>query len=192
MGPASAPEPNGVTGAPAPGFAEVYRDYFRFVWRNVRRLGIAEHAAEDVVQEVFVIIHRKLPSFEGRGTVRSWVYGILRRVVSDHRRSRAGHDDQRPDRGAELEQLASRQAAPDARLEHAQDVALLFQLLDTLGDQKREVLILAELEELSAPEIAAALELPLNTVYSRLRLARVDFDAALARHRAREGWRKHG
>ena len=77
------------TEAPAqnPAFAEVYRDYFDFVWRSVRALGTRHGAVEDVVQEIFVVVHRRLPEFEGRSTMRTWLSKIVLNVVRHHRRS---------------------------------------------------------------------------------------------------------
>jgi hypothetical protein len=72
-----------------PHFDEIYRDHFAFVWRSARRLGVDASSLDDVVQEVFVIAHRRLPSFEGRSSVSTWLFGITLRVARDHRRSRA-------------------------------------------------------------------------------------------------------
>jgi RNA polymerase sigma-70 factor (ECF subfamily) len=177
-------------GSNPPSFAAVYERYFEFVWASVRRNGVAEGDVDDVVQEVFVVIHAKLPTLRQPESLRSWVYGIVRRTVSHHRRS------QRADAvsGAALA-LASvadapSQASPQALTEQAAQMQLLWSLLAELDDTKREVFILAEVEEMTAAEIAEALEIPQNTVYSRLRTARAAFEAALARHEARSAFRE--
>lgn len=175
-----------------PRFEAVYEQLFDFVWRSARRLGVAEAAVDDVVQEVFLVVHRRLPEFEGRSSVKTWVFAIVLRVVSDWRRT------QRRKGGlASLEQIApegdiadERGTCPASALEQAEAVRLLHRLLDELDDDKRTVFVLAELEQTTAPEIAEALSIPLNTVYSRLRAARIEFDKALARHRAREAHRR--
>ena len=166
---------------------DVYDAHFDFIWRSARRMGVAEASADDVVQEVFLVVHRRLADFEGRSSVKTWLFGILVRVVSDHRRRlrRKGGLDPLPD-GLAAEPHAS---CPAEKVETLAKVRLLHALLDQLDQDKRAVFVLAELEEMTAPEIAEALSIKLNTVYSRLRAARKKFDAALQRHRAREAAR---
>jgi len=72
---------------PAPTFDELYEAYVDFVWRSVRRLGVIEGSVDDVVQQVFLVVHRRLPEFTPGGSVRTWIFGIVVRVVRDHRRS---------------------------------------------------------------------------------------------------------
>src|SRR5262245_51753387 len=67
--------------------AEVYETQFDFVWRSARRLGVASLHVDDVVQEVFLVVFRRLAEFEGRSSLKTWLFGITRRVVRDHRRS---------------------------------------------------------------------------------------------------------
>lgn len=159
-------------------FASVYEAHFDFVWRNVRRLGVAEINLDDAVQEVFVVVHRKLPEFEGRSSVQTWLFGILRRVARDHRRveKRRGLLDELPP------ELADTAPRPDDEAGKQEAVRLLDRLLQHLDEDKRAVFVLAELEQMTAPEIALALDVKLNTVYSRLRAARREFEEVLARH----------
>jgi RNA polymerase sigma-70 factor (ECF subfamily) len=165
------------------GFAQVYDEHFAFVWRTVRRLGVPERSVDDAVQDVFVVVHRRLGSFEGRSSVKTWLYGIARRVAHDHRR-RVG----RKERGEALPDglMDPSSPAPDRELERAQAARVLYAILEALDDDKREVFVLAELEQMTVPEIAEATGVNLNTVYSRLRAARQAFEQAVARHRARE------
>lgn len=165
---------------------EVYESCFDFVWRSARRMGVAEAAVDDVVQEVFLVAHRRLGDFEGRSSVKTWLFSILLRVVSDYRRTlrRKGGLASLPE-----ELRADDAECPAERTEQREAVRLLHALLATLDDDKRAVFVLAELEQLTAPEIAEALGVNLNTVYSRLRAARRDFEKALERHRAREAGR---
>jgi RNA polymerase sigma-70 factor (ECF subfamily) len=174
-----------------PSFAELYETYFSFAWRSARRLGTPQASIDDVVQEIFVVIHRRLPSFEARSSVKTWVFGIVLNVVRSHRRRlREKHPYAlQASSGPDPESLSDRSPGPHECATRAEAARLVERLLDALDEDKREVFALAELEQMSAPEIAGALELPVNTVYSRLRLARQEFAAAAARYRARDGWR---
>lgn len=164
-------------------FEAVYEEYFDFVWRTLRRLGVQDAHLDDAVQDVFIVVYRRLSDFRGHSSLKTWLFGIVLRVARTHRRTAVR-------RGAEL--LGDREPdctapGPAEATEHAQGRELLRRILDGLDEQKRVVFVLAELEQMSTPEIAAALGVNVNTVYSRLRAARRDFEAALARHRAREG-----
>jgi RNA polymerase sigma-70 factor (ECF subfamily) len=177
---------------PSLSFEEAYERHFSFVWRNVRSLGVAESAVEDVVQDVFMVVHRRLEDFDpSRASERTWMFGILRRVVADHRRGarRKPANHAGPVGDAALGELHEPvDCAPDERLARSQALRALEKLLDTLDDEKREVFVLAELEEMPMPEIAEAIGVNVNTAYARLRAARKAFEQALARHRAAERW----
>ena len=163
------------TGTGAVTFEAAYRAHFAFVWRSLRRLGIAEEDAADAAQDVFIIVHRKLPEFAGRSRLTTWLYGICFRVASERRRAVP-----RPQIGEqEAAAFVSRQADPGALAERHQGLALLERVLDRLPDEQRAVFCLFELEGMTGDEIAEALEIPLGTAYSRLRLARVAFAAAV-------------
>ncbi|MGF1467838.1 MAG: RNA polymerase sigma factor [Sandaracinaceae bacterium] len=187
MGAEPVPRPRSTEPAPAdraddhPSFDEVYESYFEFVWRTLRRLGLPDTAAEDAAQEVFVVVHRKLATFEGRSTVRTWLYGIARRVAKDHRRAAS--------RRMPVEELPSgltgEGPGPDERLVRQEGARILEGLLDRLDPVKRETFILAELEEMTAPEIAAAMGTTTSTVYTRVSAARAAFNRAVRRWRAR-------
>jgi RNA polymerase sigma-70 factor (ECF subfamily) len=171
-------------------FESVYQRYFDFVWRSARRLGVNEGAIEDLVQEVFVLVHRQLPGFEGRSKLRTWLYGVVLRVVREHRR-RAFRSNARRVEYATRSRHAEPcdNALPDEQLAHAQAARILEEVLEEMPPDRREVFVMAELEQMSVPEIAAILGDKLNTVYSRLRLAREGFERSVARRRAREAWR---
>jgi RNA polymerase sigma-70 factor, ECF subfamily len=163
-------------------FAEVYEAQFDFVWRSARRLGVSELHVDDVVQEVFLVVHRRLAEFEARSSLKTWLFAITRRVVADYRRSAR----RKPSEPIEdFEPAAHESSAADVQLARSEDARLLYALLDELDADKREVFVLAELEQISGPEIAAALGENLNTVYARLRAARSAFEAAVGRHHAR-------
>jgi RNA polymerase sigma-70 factor, ECF subfamily len=189
---ASAPvEGRAAGGHVVPPFADVYDLTAELVWRAVGRLGVPESSVEDVVQEVFLVVHRRLDEFEGRSSVRTWVYGIAVHVARAHRRTMS----RRPPAaqgagGVEPETLRDDPTRePDALFEKAEATMLLGVLLDQLEPDLREVFVLAELEEMTAAEIGEVLGISPNTVSSRLRLARRDFDRALTRDRARDEWR---
>jgi RNA polymerase sigma-70 factor (ECF subfamily) len=167
-------------------FEAVYREHFRFVWRVVRRLGVHGQAVDDIVQDVFIVVHRRLGDFSGRSNVKTWLYGIIRRVVADHRRSlrrKPGHDapaaSRRPDHH-EPDAMLGDDENPQAQVERSERIRVLHHILASLDEDKREVFILAELEELTIAEIADALGANANTIASRLRAARRQFESALS------------
>jgi RNA polymerase sigma-70 factor, ECF subfamily len=167
-----------------PSFSSVYRQYFDFIWSTARRFGVEAESIDDLVQEVFIVIHAKLDTLERPEALRSWVYGIVRRTVSTYRRSRRAHAASGITRDV-LPDIPSRDRTPLEQTEQNAAVRLLADLLDQLEEPKREVFALVELEQWTVPEVAEALEIPLNTAYSRLRAARQGFEAALARHEAK-------
>ncbi len=169
-----------------PPFEAIYQAYFEFVWASARRLGVGAAVIDDVVQEVFMVIHAKLHALKDPAALRSWIYGIVRRTASDYRRAERTKDASGAALAAQPELVLGIQLTPQELSEQSDQVRLLYSLLAELDEPKREVFILAELEELSVPEVAAALEIPLNTAYSRLRSARESFEERLARRQARE------
>jgi len=161
------------------------------VWRSACRLGAPESNVDDVVQEVFVIVHRRLPDFEGRSSLKTWLFGIVHNVVRAQRRALSAREPHPADasRRTDPETLTDPAPSPYEALSKLEATRVVDRLLEALDDDKRAVFVLAELEQMSVPDIAAALGIPLNTAYSRLRLARHDFATAAARHRARDDWR---
>jgi RNA polymerase sigma-70 factor (ECF subfamily) len=172
--------------APPPPFRAVYDQYFDFVWTCTRRLGVPMDAIDDVVQEIFIVVHARLPTLEHPASLRSWLYGVVRRTVSTYHRARHTREA-RESGGATGEASASpMQPSPLDLAVLGDELQLLFRLLGELEEPKREVLVLAELEEMTMPEIAEAVGIPLNTAYSRLRAARQEFNEALSRHAAKQ------
>ena len=174
--------------APALSFAEIFDGYFVFVWRTARRLGVPESNLDDVVQETFLVAHRRRDDFEGRSSLKTWLYGIAFNVVRAHRRElgakypAALNAEQR----ADPDLLADGADGPQESVAKREAARFVDGFMRQLNADQRDVFVLAELEELSAPEIATVLGAPLNTVYSRLRLARAEFGKAVTRHRARD------
>jgi RNA polymerase sigma-70 factor (ECF subfamily) len=166
-------------------FRELYENHVDFVWRNLRRLGVQESDAEDRTQEVFVVAHRRYSEFEDRGHgPRAWLFQIVLRVASDARRHRRRHPEE-PDGGDAMARASVEAPQADA-LARREALSSLDAALDTIEVGRRAVLVLHEIEEMTAPEIARVLGIPLNTVYSRLRVARTELEDALTRQ-ARHG-----
>jgi RNA polymerase sigma-70 factor, ECF subfamily len=173
----------GTASATVPSFQAVYARYFEFVWASARRLGVGASAIDDVVQDVFIAIHGSLHTLQRPEALKSWLYSVTRRTVSNHHRAaraRGGKGNTVVD-----DELESTQPTPFEVTEKNSELQLLANLLAELDEPKREVFALVEIEEMSVPEVADALEIPVNTAYSRLRAARLAFEAAVARHDAR-------
>ena len=162
-------EPNAV-----PSLAELYLEHAAFVWRNLRRLGVPQDGIDDAVQDVFLVAHQRLPDFEGRSSPRTWIFAIMVRVAA-RRRERSRARDQRF-RQASPEFLDSLvvdgQRGPLELLLQRQAADLLHQLLAELDDDKRTIVVMVELEQMSVVEAAQVLEINLNTAHARLRAAR--------------------
>ena len=167
--------------ADPPAIAVIYDAHFRFVWRCLRSLGVPDAALDDALQDVFVVVQRKLSTFEGRAELRTWLYAIAVRIGRRYR-TRARSDGARIE-PTEVEPIASGDG--ESALEQSERLALARRALDALDDEKREVFVLAQVEQMSAPEIAVITGVPINTVYSRLRAARSAFAAEVRRIEAR-------
>ena len=157
-------------GAPQPlDFEQVYEAEFDFVWRSLRLLGVAPGTVEDATQDVFSVVSRRLGSFEGRSSLRTWLFAILQRVAANQRRTarRKQHSLTPLEDG-----VVSLLPTPDMQLEAAESIGLVQRFCDTLDPDRRAVFVLALLEELPAPEVGQALGIPVNTVYSRVRTLR--------------------
>lgn len=157
-------------------FEELYQEHFAFVWRCLRALGVSEANLDDVCQEVFLVVHRRLADYRGEGKPRTWVYGILRNVASNHRRTLR----RRGENGALEQEPQSEGSGPLDRVLLQEDAAFLEAFLESVTAAKREVFALALIEQLSIPEVAEILGVPVNTAYTRLRNVRLDFQRALA------------
>lgn len=164
--------------------AQIYDEHFDFVWRNARRLGVPDDGADDVTQEVFIVVHRRLSSFNGP-SMKAWIFGILVRVASGYRRTyrrkgsrnvplevALGSDERRinDSRGNQFEWSET----ADHRL-------LLEKLLAPLDEEKRTLLILAELEQWTLREIADLYGSNTSTIYCRLSAAKCAAEKIYAR-----------
>jgi RNA polymerase sigma-70 factor (ECF subfamily) len=175
--------PAGSSDRPIADFDEIYREHFPYVWRTLRRLGVAMADLEDVTHEVFVVVHRRLADFDGRRPVKPWLFGIAYRLASEDRR----RAHRRYELAAENLDPPALGARADDLIERDERRRLVLECLQVLAIEQRAVLILLDIDGEAAADVAAAMNIPLPTVYSRLRVAREKFAAAVRRVRLRRG-----
>gem|GEM_PF-1128920 len=156
----------GATAVAPASAAEVFREHGAFVLRLLRRLGVPDADLDDVVQDVFVIVHRSLGRYEERSHMRAWLYRISVREASRHRRRRP------PQGTVDVDQLLTSSAGPEESAQASQARADFERLLSVLDEDRRNVFVLYEVEELAMEEVAEVVGCPLATAYSRLRSAR--------------------
>lgn len=166
------------TRPPLPDFRALYQQKAPMVWRTLKRFGVREAEVEDVAQEVFVVVHRRLGEFEGRSSLDTWLYAICLRVASDWRkkayvRRETGDLESAPERSHSGETALRRVALHQARQK-------LERALAELDDDKRTVFALFELEQVSMQEIATIVGAPVQTAYARLYAARRHVETFLA------------
>jgi RNA polymerase sigma-70 factor (ECF subfamily) len=175
--------------APAtPDFDAVYASEFAFVWRNLRRFGVPEAALRDAAQDVFVVVHRRLGEFERRAPLRSWIYSIVTRTARHYRRTRERKELRDVEDPEQVPDWSS--PTPEDRAGRGEALRLLVALLETLDDEKREAVVLCDLEGMTVPEVSAAVGANVNTVYSRVRAGRQQLRQLLAEHNAREATKR--
>ena len=166
-------------------FASVFRDHFDFVWRSARRLGVRAGSIDDVVQEVFLVVHRRLGDFEGRSSLKSWVYGITVRVVRNHQRTLR----RKPEDALPIVLHDEHARSQHETMERTQAAEALLVFLEALPEERREIFVMVDLEQESVADAAIALEINVNTAHARLRSARGDFENFVKRYRAQESRR---
>jgi RNA polymerase sigma-70 factor (ECF subfamily) len=168
-------------------FGEVYETHFPFVWRMARRLGVPEVSLDDVVQEVFVFVHRHAAT--RRSTpFRGWLYGVVLNVARSYRPKKPPlealeRDDDEGGGAVDPSPL------PDEALARTEALEQFHAILETLDAEKLEVFVLTELEQVPMARAAELLGINVNTAYARRRAARQMFEEAIARHHARDAWR---
>jgi RNA polymerase sigma-70 factor (ECF subfamily) len=155
---------------------QAFERHFSMVWRSLRRLGVPASALDDAAQDVFLVLHRRWLDFQHQSSLKTWIYGILLRVASDHKR-RARRERARW--SPEPTELESPNEPPDRILQQREASLLLHVALNQLDDKERQMLVLVDLEESSVVDAAEALGINLNTAYSRLRRGRQSFEKAL-------------
>ncbi len=164
-------------------FRATYEAEFSYVWQSLRRMGAKERDLEDLAHDVFVTAYRRRADYDPTRPIRPWLFGICYRLASDFRR-RAYHSRELE---VDAPEVSDGLPTPDDALATQQDRKLLLEALDSLDDAKRAVFVMHELNEHTMPEIAETLGIPLNTAYSRLRLARGEMGAVVKRLLAKRG-----
>lgn len=176
VSPAVRPQPPS-TAAPPDDFRALYESEFSYVWNSLRRLGVAPAHIEDVAHDVFVTAWKRLSDFDRSRPIRPWLFGIAFRVASDFRK-RASNQREISGEVFDAEDDGRR---PDEHVEQTQARALVVKALASIPMERRGVFVMHELDGHPIPHVAEAMGIPLNTAYSRLRLARADFAAAVKR-----------
>lgn len=154
----------------------LFREHNAFVFRCVRRMGVSAAEAEELTQEAYLVAYRKLADYTEQGSARAWLGQIARNITLRYIRGRR-REDRRIESSKGLFDRPSPE--PDEQLARNEGAVLLEQFIATLPEAQREVFCLADVEGLKAPEIAEMLDVNLNTIYSRGRLAREKFHAFL-------------
>jgi RNA polymerase sigma-70 factor, ECF subfamily len=170
----------------APGdesFRAVFDREFDYVWTSLRRLGVRDSDREDVAQDVFVRVHRQFPSYDRSRPIRPWLFAFAARCAADWRRQTRHRVEVLGTRG----EPASSTSSADAAIATAEDAGLVLRALQSVDIDRRAVFILHELDECPMKEIARSLGIPLFTGYSRLRVARKEFAAAVRQLRRARG-----
>lgn len=161
-------------------FADLFGAHASFVWRVLRRLGVPEADADDALQEVFLVVHRKLDTYEERGSLRAWLFTISRQVASHHRRGEA-----RRERRESVPAPAPAGEDPHKAVIRREAAGIVRESLEQLDEGRSIVFFLADVEGMSAPEIASSLGVNLNTVYARLRASRAQFEEFIGKRTKR-------
>jgi RNA polymerase sigma-70 factor (ECF subfamily) len=164
--------------------SEVFRLEFRYVWSSLRRLGVFTADLEDLTHEVFVRVHGQLALFDPSRPLRPWLFGIALGVAANYRRL-ARH---RVEVSREVSEFPDGSGTADELFERHKRRQLVNLALDKLPIEQRAVLVLHEMDGFAMPEVALALGINLNTAYSRLRIGRSAFKAAIQRLALSQGW----
>ena len=160
---------------------EIHRAHADFVWKTLFRLGVREADMEDTLQEVFLVVHRRLDSYDGIAKLTTWLFGICMKVTSDYRRRAHRRREQLVQDGMDT-MPATDDATPEDAAAAQQARATLARILDGMELEKRAVFVMFELDRMACSDIAGVMGIPVGTVYSRLHAARKAFEEAVARH----------
>lgn len=162
---------------PSADLSAVFDEHFDYLWSTLRRLGVRDADREDLVHEVFLKVHMRLGDYDASRPFRPWLFGFAYRVAIDYHRL-ARH------RVEVLGRLGDTPAAnvpADEAIAESEEREFLLTALDTLDLERRAVLVMHDVDEVPTHEIARQLDIPLNTVYSRLRLARKQLASAVTK-----------
>lgn len=165
---------------PSPDFDTLYEENLDYVWSSLRRLGVHPAHLEDCAHDVFIAAWRKHGDYDPSRPLKPWLFGIAFRVASDFRERASVRREVQGEHPEQLERVDER-ARPDEALHDQQRKALVRRALEAIPLERRAVFIMHELDGVAIPQVAELLDVPLNTAYSRLRLARRDFEQAVVR-----------
>jgi RNA polymerase sigma-70 factor (ECF subfamily) len=160
-------------------------DDLSYVWSSLRRLGVPERDLEDVTQDVVVVFYQRVGDFDPGRPLKPWLFGIAARVAANH--ARLARHTREHLAGDSAPEPADDAPAAEAKLEAEETRQLVIRCLQTLELDRRTVFVMHDIDGIPIPEVAAVLSIPLNTAYSRLRLAREQFKATLQREKLRRG-----
>jgi RNA polymerase sigma-70 factor (ECF subfamily) len=170
-------------GASPRDFDTIFEQEFSYVWRTLARLGIREADREDLANEVFFQVSRRLPTCDFDRPLRPWLFAFAFRIASSHRRLARNRFEQ----SVEVPEAIDAAPRADEAMERRESQDLVDRGLDSLELDQRAVFVLHEIDGCAMPEIASVLAIPLNTAYSRLRLARTRFAATVRRIKLQQG-----
>ncbi len=160
----------------------LFAEHCDYVWNALRRLGVRHEDLEDLTHDTFVAVYKQWSGYDSSRPLRPWLFGFALRVASDHRRLARHRFEASP---ADHEPHDDAPNAAELLLQKERET-LAHTALAAVELSRRAVFILHELDGSTVPEIAAAFRIPVATAYSRLRLAREDFAAAVKRLTLRE------
>lgn len=161
-------------------FRRVFDEHVDYVHHTLKRLGVPSADLDDAVQDAFVVLYRRRADYDSTRSIKLWLFGIALRVAAGRRRKRG------PNANEDLATLVDEAPLADARLETERQRERVITALQSIGEDKRPVFIMHEVDGFTMPEIATELGIPLNTAYSRLRVARDEFRAAVQRQQRRD------
>jgi RNA polymerase sigma-70 factor (ECF subfamily) len=183
---ASRDEPDAPALGPKATLRELFDMHAPYVWNTLRRLGVAKPDLEDVTHDVFVQVQRHIGEYDATRSGRAWLFGFAFRVASAHRRRAFRRYETSAGQGAEAVDPAK---PADEQMVDGQDRQLVLDALEAIEIDRRAVFVLSQIDGVPMSEVAQSLGVPVNTAYSRLRAARVEFAAAVKRLRAQRGER---
>ena len=164
---------------PPSNLTTIFRDHGQFIWLSLQRFGVRLPDLDDLAQDVFMVVHRKVSRLDPRGPIRPWLFGFCMRVAANYRRRRRWKVEM-PSSGRDHNRAAEVPLADDLLIK-GEDRELAERALTTLEVDKRAIIVMFEIEELPCAEIAELMNVPVGTVYSWLHAARRQLKEALAR-----------
>lgn len=162
-------------------FRDLFEREYSYVWRSLRRLGVAERDCDDIANEVFVRVHQKFDALDPTRSPKPWLFAFCARMASDYRRLARHRHEVALESDSRVGVVSS---TPESDALRREGSRLVLAALESLDDDRRQVFVLHEIDQVPIPEVARALEIPLGTAYNRLRLARESFTEAARRLRA--------